>query len=132
MEHVDGGTFVAGGSYEFGEPEERVIGAAARWVGWYSWIALVFGVLFAVTGIASLPGGAGSLALGLVFILAGFLFRGAAASMKSVVTTSGRDVEHLMVAMARLTSAFKVQVILTLLALVVGVVAGLLLGQGGA
>jgi len=116
------------GGYEFKRAEEVVVGAAAAWIGYYAWIAIFLGVLFAGLGATRLPGGAAGVGLGIVYVLIGLYFRGAAVSMKSVVTTTGRDVQHLILALDSLTLAFKVQVVLSLAALAGGVVAALLLG----
>ena len=117
-------------AYEFKDVEERVIGRTARWAANWSWVALFLGVLLAVAGIAGLPTGFGSLALGLVFILIGFSFRGAAASLRDVVSTTGSDLVHLTRAMERLTTALRAQAVLILLAVALGFLWGLTLGAG--
>lgn len=116
------------GGYEFKRAEEVVVDGAAAWIGYYAWIAIFLGVLFAGLGVTRLPAGAAGVGLGIVYVLIGLYFRGAAVSMKSVVTTTGRDVQHLILALDSLTLAFKVQVVLSLAALAGGVVAALLIG----
>ena len=108
--------------YEFKPAEEIVIGESASWVGYYSWISILLGVLLIALGATNLPAGVGAVGLGLVYLIIGAFFRGAAASMLSVVSTAGHDVPHLMTALDRLTLAFKVQVVLFLAALIGGVV----------
>jgi hypothetical protein len=124
-----GRTVQSADGYEFKAAEESVIGETASWVGYYSWIALIVCALLIGMGVTSLPNGVGMLGLGVVYLIIGLFFRGASSSMRDVVKTSGRDVPHLMVALDRLTLAFKVQVVLFLAALVGGI-AGVVITSG--
>ena len=112
--------------HEFGTEENDVIGSAARWVTWWGWIAMGAGLLLIAGGVATLgEGGLTEILLGAVYLLVGVYFRGAGRSLGNVVETTGQDVAHLMRALERLTSAFRVQVILVLVALAMIVIAGI-------
>lgn len=120
-------------SHEFGPSENAVIGRAATWIGYWSWIAILSGVLTGVGAFVS-DDPIGSVIMGTIYVIVGAYFRGAATSMKDVVSTAGNDVAHLMTALDRLSSAFKVMVLLVfigvVLALLVAVLVGLSISAG--
>jgi hypothetical protein len=110
-------------SYEFGASENASIGGAARWIGIFAWFGIVGGVLMALAGILTMPVGLVNFAIGAVYVVIGMWFRGAAQSLAAVVTTSGSDISHLMTAIDKLGSAFKAMVVLTALAIILGITA---------
>ncbi|MBW3535554.1 MAG: hypothetical protein KY453_10125 [Gemmatimonadetes bacterium] len=113
-----------GSSYEFEPAEDAVIERTARWVTWWGWIAVAAGILLIVGGLTTWDeGGLAQAALGGVYILIGVYFRGAGRALARVVDTTGNDIGHLMEALDRLTAAFRVQVILVVVFVVMAVVA---------
>lgn len=112
--------------YEFDSSEEGVIGDAARWVAIWAWFAMIAGAIVALTGVFTLPGGLGEVAIGAVYLIIGFFFRGAGSSLKSVVETEGDDIAHLLSALDNVGSAFKIMVIVTAIGLILGIIAGVM------
>jgi len=119
-------------SYEFGPKENETVGKAARWIGFWAWVSIGAGIVSGVAGLfAPDPGDRiGGLITGGIYVLIGIYFRSAAGSMQSVVTTRGNDVAHLMSALDRLASAFKVMGVLVIV--MVSALLLLLLVAGGA
>ncbi|MDX1493816.1 MAG: hypothetical protein R3253_07155 [Longimicrobiales bacterium] len=121
-------------SHEFGPHENEVIGSAAKWIGYWSWIAIISGILMGLGGLVG-EDPIGGLIMGAIYVIVGAYFRGAAASMREVVSTAGNDVAHLMTALDKLAAAFKVMVLLVfigvVLATVVAVVVAVGAGLGG-
>lgn len=117
------------GSHEFGPEENAVIGNAAKWIGYWSWIAILSGVL---TGLGALVSEdpIGSVIMGTIYVIVGAYFRGAAASMDEVVSTAGNDVAHLMTALDKLSAAFKVMVLLVFIGVVLALLVAVLLAVG--
>lgn len=113
------------GGHEFGPYENDVIGKAGKWIGYWSWIAVLSGVATIITGFLTPEDIVGALIMGAVYIFVGVYFRGAAGSMKAVVETAGNDVQHLMTAMDKLSSAFRVMVLLVFIGVVLALVAGI-------
>ena len=119
-------------SHEFGPYENEIIGKAGKWIGYWSWIAIFSGIAMGVGALISGEDVAGGLIMGAVYVFVGIYFRGGAAAMKEVVSTQGNDVQHLMTALDRLASAFKVMVLLVFIGVVLAVAIGILAGIGGA
>lgn len=117
------------GSHEFGPSENEVIDRAATWIGYWSWIAILSGILSGLGGLVS-EDPIGSLIMGTIYVIVGAYFRGAAASMKEVVSTAGNDVAHLMTALDRLSSAFKVMVLLVFIGVVLALLVAVILAVG--
>ncbi len=117
--------------YEFTPSQNEVLGATARWVGFWAWFAIIGGALMVLGGLFALPAGIVNIVLGGVYFFVGLSFKGAAASLKSVVGTRGSDVDHLMSAMESLRKAFKIMVILTALGIAVAIVL-MMIGVGAA
>lgn len=117
--------------YEFTPSQNEVLGSAARWVGYWAWFAIVGGALMCLGGLADLPAGIGNIVLGAVYVFVGLSFKGAAGSLKSVVTTTGNDLDHLMAAVEHLRAAFKVMVILMAVGIAAIIVAAIVLGPNG-
>lgn len=117
------------GAHEFGARENEVIERAATWIGYWSWIAIISGVLSGLGGLVS-EDPVGSLIMGTIYVIVGAYFRGAATSMKEVVSTAGNDVDHLMTALDRLSSAFKVMVLLVFIGVVLALLVAIILAVG--
>ena len=112
---MDGDT----GHYEFTAAQNEILKKAATWAGLLAWIMMASGGLMALGG--SLSGDAIAIAALIsapIYLIIGLNFRGAAASMKAVVETAGNDIDHLMTALDKLGSAFKVMGILFLLGVI--------------
>lgn len=121
----------AAAGYEFTPLENSVIGSTASWTNGAGIIQAVLGGLVVLAAIAAVVGGnvGGALANGLaaaVYLTIGFALIGAASALKRVVSTQGNDIQHLMEALKAYERAFKIQVILVILALVIGVIGGIL------
>ncbi len=65
------------------------------------------------------------LPLAVVHVAMAFLYLQAGASLQEVVDSKGRDVSLLMSALDKLTSAFRIEVLVTVAAFVLGLVAGI-------
>lgn len=109
--------FGAGG-YEFNQAENQVISQAGFW-------ARLLGIFLIVTGAAALLNcNVIQFALNLAI---GISFLGGATALNAVVMTQGNDIFHLMTALTKLGTAFKIRVIVTLVALGLLLVIGALL-----
>jgi hypothetical protein len=129
------------GFYEFGHADNAVLektGSRARWWGILSLVGGVFGLLLALlfvfgillTGATSkLGAGAGIISaailgfvgpISLVYLVVGRLYMGAGSALVAVVETQGNDVEHLMQALDKMARAFRLEVIMTIGAFVLG------------
>ena len=107
------------GHYEFTAAQNEILKKAATWAGLLAWILMASGGLMAIGGILSLDASAiGVLIAAAIYFMIGLNFRGAAVSMKAVVETAGNDIDHLMTALDKLGSAFKVMGILFLLGVI--------------
>ena len=113
-------------AHEFGPHENEVIGKAGTWIGYWSWIAIFSGIAMMLGGFFTDGDLLGSLIMGAVYLFVGIYFRGSANAMKEVVETTGNDVQHLMTALDKLGSAFKVMVLLVFIGVVLGLVAGVI------
>lgn len=108
--------------HEFSAAENEVLKKAAKWTGFFAWIMFIGSALMAVGGVFSGEASAiGALIAAAIYFTIGFSFRGAAASMHAVVETSGNDVDHLMTALDKLGSAFKVMSIVFIVGVVISV-----------
>lgn len=116
-------------SHEFGPHENEVIRSAAKWIGYWSWIAIISGVLLGVGGLVG-EDPIGGLIMGTIYVIVGAYFRGAAGSMKEVVSTAGNDVAHLMTALDKLSAAFKVMVLLVFIGVVLATLVAVLVAVG--
>ena len=99
----------SGYDYEFNESENAVIGKSAYW-------ARVLGILMIVTGAGSLIQ-CNVVTFG-IDLAVGLTFLGAATSLNMVVNTQGNDIQHMMMALGKLRTAFKIRVIVVIVALV--------------
>ena len=116
----------SGAGYEFSPLENETIAKAAKWIGFWSWVAIVGGALIGVASAVSFD--LAGLIMAVVYVIIGLYYRGAATSMKSVVETAGNDIAHLMTALDKLASAFKIMGILFIIGIVLAVIAGMVGG----
>ncbi|MBS2012015.1 MAG: hypothetical protein JST00_03955 [Deltaproteobacteria bacterium] len=107
-----------GYEYEFSDEENRGIASAAFW-------ARLLAIFLIITGVASLVN-CNIVAFGIDLGI-GLTFLGAASSLTAVVNTQGNDIQHMMTALGKLGSAFKIRVFVTLAAVVLVFVIGLIL-----
>src|SRR5690606_32061555 len=95
------------GGYEFDDQQNAVIAQAAFW-------ARLLGIFRIVTGAAALLNcNVVTFALDLAV---GISFLGGATALTAVVNTQGNDIMHMMTALTKLGTAFKIRVIVTLIA----------------
>jgi len=134
------------GQYEFSVLENATIDKAGARARIWGIISLVVGVLvvvalvfvFAMTSeLGPLAGKVRLLLLGfapvgLVYLVMGWLYITAGQAMRAVVATEGADVEHLMRGLDKLGSAFRLEVMLTIVAVVLGLVLGVAIAGGTA
>lgn len=108
-----------GYDYEFNDVENAAISKAAFWVR-------LLAIFTIVTGAAALLNC--NVVAFAIDLAVGITLLGAATSLNMVVNTQGNDIQHMMVALGKLRSAFKIRVIVVLVALVLVVVAMVGLG----
>lgn len=93
--------------YEFDHAQNAVISQAAFW-------SRLLGIFLIVTGaVALLNCNVISFAVNLAI---GISFLGGATALTAVVNTQGNDIFHMMTALTKLGTAFKIRVIVTLIA----------------
>jgi len=137
-----------GSEYEFDEAENRVIAKTAKLARLWGVFALIVGGLLLVaigvviamaqrlayelnvdyrtiTGIA-----AGLAPLVIVDLVVGGLYIASGSSLQAVIDTAGDDVQHLMRGVNRLGNAFRIEAIVTAVALVGGFILGFALATG--
>ncbi len=116
------------GNYEFNEMENQIIDKTAS-------RAKLWGIISIVVGSLNIMSSCGGFAkadmflngpTGIVGIIVGIAFLGVGNSLKQVVQTQGSDLMHLMQALQKMSGAFMVQIVCT----IVGWVLGFLLLMG--
>lgn len=115
------------GQYEFNDDEnvtiERAGASSSIWAACAIVGAVLLGTLAGLQlSLDNVRGAVLVLPLFLVCAVAGWLYFGTGKALKAVVDTEGNDVELLMQALDRLGTAFRNEVIVTILAVVVFVV----------
>ena len=95
--------------YEFDDQQNATISSAATW-------ARVLGIVMIVVGVASLLNC--NVVTLIIDLVVGINLLGGASSLSMVVNTQGNDIAHMMQALGKLGTAFKVRVIATLVGLV--------------
>jgi len=111
------------GRYEFTPAQNEILKKAATWTGLFAWIMMGSAGLMAVGGVLTAEASSiGALIVAAIYFIIGLSFRGAVTSLKAVVQTEGNDIEHLMGAIDKLGSAFKVMGIVFLLGVILFVV----------
>jgi hypothetical protein len=128
------------GQYEFTSRQNAVIGPLARDMVWVAVPLQIVGILYAIGVIASVVKAFGDphyilqavlIGLAMLFYLAlGTWTSRSARSFKQIVSTEGRDINHLMDALDDLRKMYgllsvivKIYVLLVLIAVVVGLIA---------
>jgi hypothetical protein len=117
------------GNYEFNDYENLVIDKTASRAKLWGIISTVIGALqiMGSCGMFASPQLATYLPSGIVAIVVGVTFIGAGNSLKNVVTTQGNDLMHLMQAMQKMSAAFIIEIICSVVGFVLAVVGILLL-----
>ncbi len=118
---MDGIESQAAAGYEFTVPQNAIIEKTATYARLWGIISIVVGAIQILMGLGSwteLPGG-------IVSVLIGIAFVGAAGSLKAVVDTEGNDIDHMMTAVQKLGTAFLIQVGVTAVVVVLGLLLGL-------
>ncbi len=125
--------------YEFNDAQNRVFSDLGGAMAFVAVALVVLGAFSILVGGLAIAGGAGSdgvasLVQGVVLLLIGIWTRGAAGSVRQIVSSRGSDVANLMHAMEHLGRVYRLQRVLLLIAivfLVLGIVAGALSRFGG-
>lgn len=125
--------------YEFNDAQNRVFSDLGGAMAFVAVALVVLGVFSILVGGLALLDGAGADGLagvvqGVVLLLIGIWTRGASGSVRQIVSSSGSDIANLMRAMEHLGRVYRLQRVLLLIAivfLVLGIVAGALSGAGG-
>ena len=100
------------GNYEFNDYENSVIDKVASRAKLWGIISTVVGSFYLLSScgfffkgdlLMNFPGG-------VVAIVVGIVFMGAGSSLKAVVTTQGNDMQHLMTAFQKMSTAFIIQI----------------------
>lgn len=115
---------LSSGSYEFTDDENLSIERAGTSSTVWSVCAVVGALLLGTLALLqfvldNIRGAILVLPLFMVCAVAGWLYFGTGRALKKVVDTEGNDVEHLMQALDRIAKAFRNEVIVTALAVVV-------------
>jgi hypothetical protein len=122
------------GEYEFSSQENTVIGELAdkmRFVGLFLMIAGVLTLILAFVGtfaratgsLHEVSGHGGGFVSGMVNLFLGIWSRRAAASLRQIVDTRGRDISNLMNALGELLKMYQLQYWILVIALVILAVA---------
>lgn len=110
------GGFMGFGQYEFNEMENGIIAKTAGRAKTWGIIAIVIGSIEVLSGFAFFvsPGLLLNFITGIAQIVIGVTFLGVGNSLTQVVQTQGNDVEHMMGALNKLSSAFMIQIIMAI------------------
>ncbi len=116
------------GNYEFNDYENSIIEKTANRAKLWGTISTIIGALQIVgsCGMFASPTLATYLPAGIVAVVVGITFVGAGNSLKAVVTTQGNDLMHLMQAMQKMSTAFIIEIICSIVGFVLAVI-GILL-----
>ncbi len=113
-------------TYEFSAPQNTVIGSLASFMKVFGIICIVGGVLLILGSLFTAKGLSPDQLQGVFVVIIGVLQHRAARAFRSVATTQGNDIPHLMTALGILRDIYKIQVIVMiavfLLAIVLGVI----------
>jgi hypothetical protein len=136
------------GQYEFDELENLTIARTAKFAKVWGVFALIIGVLLLVAIIVALVLArdiawemgadptlimgiiAGLSPLAVVNLVIGWLYIASGSSLRAVVDTEGNDVELMLSGLNRLANAFRIEAIVTVIALIGGFILGLALASG--
>jgi hypothetical protein len=113
------------GNYEFNAYENSIIDKTASRAKLWGIISTTIGALQIIgsCGMFASPTLATYLPAGIVAIVVGITFIGAGNSLKSVVTTQGNDLMHLMQAMQKMSTAFIIEIICSITGFVLAAIA---------
>ncbi len=113
------------GNYEFNDYENQIIGTTAGRARTWGIISIVVGALNTLIGFLFFlsPSLLVNLVSGIISIIIGVVFLGVGGSLASVVSTQGNDIEHMMRAMQKLSSAFMIQIVTTIVGAILGAIA---------
>lgn len=117
-----------GAEYEFSAEAEQVIDQTARRTKTWGVISIIVGALQLLNVFNVFTGNWLALVQGvggLVSIIVGVVFLGAARSLAAVVTSEGSDVSLMLSALTDLGKAFNIQSIMAVLAMIAGFVIGI-------
>jgi hypothetical protein len=129
----------AGGSYEFTQPENVVIGRLGSRAKTWGIISIIVGAIMLILGVVVIiaidnaiatAAGAVIAAAALQPVVSGAFYLGAGGAFSNVVNTQGNDIPHMMSAMGKLTNAMRVEAIVAIIAMVAGTVLGIVLSGG--
>lgn len=117
--------------YEFTPQQNAVIGSTAVWTRGAGIIQAVLGGLIALGALGAIfsgnvGGGIGNGVAAAVYLTIGFAFISAAGALGRVVGTQGNDIQHLMSALEAYQRAFKIQVILVLVAIALVIIGAII------
>lgn len=104
--------------YEFTEAQNALLGKLASRMKFVAIFLLIAGGLTGIVGIATLPGGVGSIILAAIYIVIGIWTLKAAGAFNEIVTTEKKDISHLMDALTELKKLYTLQYI----AIIIGIV----------
>ena len=104
------------GNYEFNDSENQIIDKTASRAKLWGIISIVVGSLNCMSSCGGFAKADMFLNLptGIVGIIVGVAFLGVGNSLKQVVQTQGNDLMHLMQALQKMSSAFMVQIVCTI------------------
>ncbi|MDF2694895.1 MAG: hypothetical protein K0S65_3278 [Labilithrix sp.] len=113
------------GNYEFNDYENSIIDTTASRAKLWGIISTTIGALqiLGSCGMFASPTLATYLPAGIVAIVVGITFIGAGNSLKSVVTTQGNDLMHLMQAFQKMSTAFIIEIICAIAGFVLAAIA---------
>ncbi len=123
----------AGGSYEFNQLENGVIGRLGGRARTWGVCSIVIGAIMLILGVVVMiaVGNDMGLAVGSVVAIAalqpmvsGGFYLAAGTAFNNVVNTQGNDIPHMMDAMRKLTNAVRIEGIVAIVTIVAGVVLG--------
>lgn len=140
-------TVATTGTYEFTDFENIEIGRTARYTKAWGVFSIIIGVLSVLAVIGAFaavsvigeelelgigPRGlqvaiAALLPLAIVNLVVGGLYIGAGKALRAVVDTAGNDVALMLGGLDRMVGAFRIEAVVTVLAMVIGLVIGVAL-----
>jgi hypothetical protein len=135
------------GQYEFSDFENVEIGRTAGYTKAWGVIAIIVGVISVIAAVGAFVAAtmfgeelelgvgirglqiaiAALMPLAIVNLVVGGLYIGAGKALKAVVDTAGNDVQLMLGGLSRMASAFRIEAVVTLFAMVVGFVIGIAL-----
>lgn len=123
--------------YEFTENQNALIGDLAKKMGLVGAVLVAFGLVALVFGVVALfrlpAAGTAQVIQGVIYLLLGFWTYQASGSFRTIVSTAGRDVGHLMDGLNSLQKMYTLMywvIIVALVLLVVAFVVSLFTGGG--